>query len=75
MKGAKEDITPEKVEGTAYRGATGSTIDSIAQDSGKSKEKTGHIWQQCCDICPISPFVWCQRHPCKILMDIRPDLC
>ena len=41
MKGAKEEITPERSRGTAYRGTTDSTKDSIPQDSGNCKQKNG----------------------------------
>ena len=44
-QGQKKYITPEKDRGgTAYRG-TGSTANSISQDSWNCKQKTGHIMQ------------------------------
>ena len=44
VKGAKICIHPrKKTGGTAYRGTTGSTIDSIAQVSENCKQKAGYI--------------------------------
>ena len=39
--GGKEASPPKKSRGTAYRGAAGSTVDSISHDSTDCKEKSG----------------------------------
>ena len=41
--GAKEASPPKKSRGTAYRGTTGSTGNSVSQDSTDCKENTGSI--------------------------------
>ena len=50
--GGKDMYSPpkKKTGGTAYRGTTGSTIDSIAQVSENCKQKAGYIVRKRSDI-------------------------